>query len=487
MPCAAPCDHVPCSLRCEKMLSCGHQCPSVCGEACPLEKFCQTCGSEDIKDTQVDFIVGETYKEVDLDSNPCVFPQCGHFLTIENMDAQMDLKKHYVVDEMEKPILISSSSEPFSIEDIKVCAICRGSLRNISRYGRLVRRALIDQATKKFILYVNQKYVPMAQDLSTYESELQDSRALAQTKNLAVRIFQQHVQIFVKGRLSDQVQIMARHLGQANSSRWKSLLALRARLSEYQKRVEMEEQPFNQVRRMVQGACQRKQIAGQFVFDETVLQTKGYILASALLLRLDLVLLVDFLSLRKLVGTHQNKAKLELDLKENKIFSKSLISNAMASHRVFERAEGNIFLAQLCALERETATDPAEGESLRQQGEMAIEEAELICDLHPGQTRGLAEELEGIKSMLSGSTFYAPVTSEERMAVVNAMSQELRGTGHWYNCENGHPFTIGECGMAMEVSRCPECGSPVGGRNHTTIGGVTHARDLEEGLQEMQI
>lgn len=64
MPCAAPCDHVPCSLRCEKMLSCGHQCPSVCGEVCPLDKFCQSCGSEDVKDTLVDLIVGETYKEV---------------------------------------------------------------------------------------------------------------------------------------------------------------------------------------------------------------------------------------------------------------------------------------------------------------------------------------------------------------------------------------------------------------------------------------
>lgn len=403
------------------------------------------------------------------------------------MDAQMDLKKHYVVDEMERPILISSSSEPFSIDDIKVCAICRGSLRNISRYGRLVRRALIDQATKNFILYVNQHYVPMAQDLSKYVSELQDSRDLAETKHVAIQIFQQDAQIYIKGGLSDQVRIMARHFNQANSSRWKSLLALRGRLGDYQKRVEMEEQPFNQVRRMVEGACRRKQVDGQFMFDETVLQTKGHILASALLLRLDLALLGDFPSLRKLVSGRHTTAKLEFDLKENRNFSKSLISKAMASRRVFQQAEGNIFLAQLCALERENVTEPAEAENLRRQGQLAIEEAELICDLHPGETRGLAGEVEGAKRMLIGSTFYAPVTSEERMAVLNAMNRELRGTGHWYYCANGHPFTIGECGMAMEVSRCPECGSPVGGRNHATIGGVIHARDMEEGLRAMRI
>lgn len=92
MPCAAPCDHIPCSLRCEKLLGCGHRCPSVCGEACPAAIFCQICGSEEIKDTPVDFILGMTYREINLAENPCIFPQCGHFLTIESMDGQMDMR-----------------------------------------------------------------------------------------------------------------------------------------------------------------------------------------------------------------------------------------------------------------------------------------------------------------------------------------------------------------------------------------------------------
>ena len=42
-------------------------------------------------------------------------------------------------------------------------------------------------------------------------------------------------------------------------------------------------------------------------------------------------------------------------------------------------------------------------------------------------------------------------------------------TGHWYQCPNGHPYVIGEGGGAMEVSRCPECGPPIGGQNHALI------------------
>ena len=35
--------------------------------------------------------------------------------------------------------------------------------------------------------------------------------------------------------------------------------------------------------------------------------------------------------------------------------------------------------------------------------------------------------------------------------------------GHWYECPNGHVYAIGECGGAMEESKCPECNAKIGG------------------------
>ncbi|RKO86680.1 hypothetical protein BDK51DRAFT_5433, partial [Blyttiomyces helicus] len=58
----------------------------------------------------------------------------------------------------------------------------------------------------------------------------------------------------------------------------------------------------------------------------------------------------------------------------------------------------------------------------------------------------------------------------EKAAVFRAMAATFGGSGHWYECPNGHPYTIGECGMAMQQSRCPECGAAVGGGNHTLLG-----------------
>jgi hypothetical protein len=435
----------------------------------------------------VDFILGEQYYEVNLTENPCIFPQCGHFLTIESMDAQMDIKKHYIMDEKERPVSIASSSQPFSIEDIRACAICRGSLRNVSRYGRLVRRALLDETTKKFILYLNQKYVPMAQDLPRCISQLQGHELGARAKETARQVFQADVKIRIEGPPEDQVRLMRSHVSKYDKGRWKQLIALRDKVSEYKSRVQVEEQPFNRVRNMVEVARRRKRNPGQFDFDADVLQTKGHLQAASLLLRLDTALLADFLSLRKQVRPGTSQSDLYVNLAEYRKESKHLIANAASSRRILQQAEGNIFLAQFCALERQSLSEPAQAETLLQEGTAAIEEAERLCDLHAEQTRGLREEIEGTRAMLRGSEFYTPVTNEERMAVLAAMAREFRGTGHWYYCENRHPFTIGDCGGAMELSRCPECGAAVGGQHHRTTAGVTHARDLENALRETHL
>lgn len=432
----------------------------------------------------MDFILGESYREINLEENPCVFPPCGHFLTVESMDAQMDLKKHYTMDEMDRPISLASSSQPFSIDDVRTCATCRGSLRSLSRYGRLVRRALLDEATKKFILYVNQQYVPLAQQLPLVLSQLQSREGTAET---AARVFQANVKIRLEGPPEHQVRLMSSHVNKSDKPRWNDLLVLRGKIKEYQVRVKEEEQPFNRVRNMVEDARRRKKTPGQFHFDENVLQTKGQIQAASLLLRLDTALLGDFLSMKKHVRAGTDQSDLHVNLRENRRESQRLIADATASHRVLHQTEGNVFLAQLYALERQNAAEPAQAEALLQEGNEAIAEAQRLCDLHSGQTRGLLEEIEGTRGMLRGATFYAPVTNDERMAVLTAMAREFRGTGHWYYCENGHPFTIGECGGAVQLSRCPECGAAVGGQGHRTAGGVTHAQDLEQRLRETHI
>lgn len=99
-PCGAPCSRLPCDLRCEKKMACGHQCPLVCGEKCPTPAFCQVCGPDNIKDHRVDFVTFATLREHSFsEDGPLVLLGCGHFYTMSSMDEVMGLKSFYTKNE----------------------------------------------------------------------------------------------------------------------------------------------------------------------------------------------------------------------------------------------------------------------------------------------------------------------------------------------------------------------------------------------------
>ena len=50
--------------------------------------------------------------------------------------------------------------------------------------------------------------------------------------------------------------------------------------------------------------------------------------------------------------------------------------------------------------------------------------------------------------------------------------------GHWNKCRNGHYYVIGDCGGAMEVSKCPDCYEVIGGANHALAAGNLPAREF---------
>jgi hypothetical protein len=63
-----------------------------------------------------------------------------------------------------------------------------------------------------------------------------------------------------------------------------------------------------------------------------------------------------------------------------------------------------------------------------------------------------------------------------RQDIVKAMGL---AKGHWYQCPNGHPYTIGECGGAMQESRCPDCNASIGGTSHRLTTGNRHAGEWD--------
>jgi hypothetical protein len=144
---------------------------------------------------------------------------------MENIDALTDLGRYYHVDVDGRPVTIKAASHPFSMEDIKRCAHCRGSLRDIARYGRLVRRALLDESTKRLILYLNGEYVPLAQEVPR---QIQLRQEASINERLPWSII-----IDIGDTRSNQCMAMREILDNLVPGSWKAILETRKRVNDY--------------------------------------------------------------------------------------------------------------------------------------------------------------------------------------------------------------------------------------------------------------
>jgi hypothetical protein len=63
------------------------------------------------------------------------------------------------------------------------------------------------------------------------------------------------------------------------------------------------------------------------------------------------------------------------------------------------------------------------------------------------------------------------------IAALQAAGQVRRGAV--YACPNGHIYTIGDCGGAMERGTCPECGAKIGGEQHRAAEGNAVRLDVD--------
>lgn len=70
------------------------------------------------------------------------------------------------------------------------------------------------------------------------------------------------------------------------------------------------------------------------------------------------------------------------------------------------------------------------------------------------------------------------ISTEEHQMILNVMSLNDR-FGRWYKCSNGHIYAIGDCGRAMETSKCPECNEIIGGRHHGLVSSNALATEMD--------
>ena len=403
---------------------------------------------------------------------------CGHIFTVESLDGLMAMSDYYDLDETTgMPVALNGKSKAFSYQEVKACPDCRSSLRLVPRYGRITRRALLDESTKKFISWSNREYLQYAEAMKNAQDRLIRSRSGAVLPACSLNLGQgSHVQA----------------LGRSQGQRYRQLSALRGRIDVFLQTTAIEGQPFRRVHDLVESLRRRLLTSGgtldAFDFDQSLLQTRGMLLATALAIRCEILALSDFIGVFH-AQEQQLGRSLTVDFSQDRDLCEFLTNFAAGDSNILQQTEGHIFWAHFAGLECEVmeSRDGSDSkktalESIKREAEGHLVSAEELCTAFPAQTVSVADEIDDVRRLLREAGYQ----SQMRM-VVAAMASEFSGTGHWYRCENGHPFTIGECGMPMQTARCPQCNAPIGGQNHQAAAGVQHAEDIEEEFGNMRI
>ncbi|KAL8973925.1 MAG: hypothetical protein Q9197_001836 [Variospora fuerteventurae] len=427
------------------------------------------CGDDGLKSSMVDYYKALTYSEIDLDRDPCIFPSCGHVITRKNLDQHMDMREYYEYGANDAGVAVitaaKDTSQPVSIQVQKSCPACRAPIRNIHRYGRIARRAWIDEATKKFIVWANAGFVPLAARMREIEADFQ-SRAMGNLDqdNLVRSLRTQFVRT-TRLALEGPSDIQIRRIASLakNDKRYQGALRLRTRANVFLAQVNEKEQPFGRIYDLVQDAKRHKGVEGSMKWTPDVLQPRNRLLATVLLLRCEYAIMANFLS-----ACRESAAVITIDFQDFQKRCEGLIEESRTRSQPANEVEGHIFWARFMALQRSMSDSVPDGSRPLLKAREHLQVAKEVCIRNPGSTAGMRPEVEDVEKALRDSTFYTSVTNEEKAAVYAAMALDFRGTGHWYYCENGHPFIIGECGMPMQTSRCPQCGA-AGGQRHEAV------------------
>ena len=501
LPCAAPCNILPCSIRCQAILDCGHQCPSVCGEKCPPREYCQICCNESTKSKIADFSMFEEYREIDLDTDPCYFLTCGHILTMKNLDAMMEMRSHYDMDDDHRISGVSGPVVPFSVQ-MKLCMECRTPIHNLERYNRVWRRALLDESTKRFMTWSVREFVSLSKALAAVESEMSESpySTIGNVQNVRPQgpSGTTVTEVALWGLPDGFMAVVQGLVGR--TKRYSRGFRLRNKISAYLHQVTEQEQPFGRVAALMRGyeASQRimPDSVAQDAKENVVLEPKQRIQAFSLKVRCDLAILTDFFNIRRQDLTRfvdkddWRSVRIKVDFSLIRQRCAEACNDAYQRDLYMTTVELCVSFARFIGLERDTLPHDEQDYLVPaiEEAKDNLEVCERICDEFPGSTRGMRIEVDAAIKMLNEATFYEQISNAEKKEVLDAMAKEFGGTtGHWYYCPNGHPFAIGECGGAMQTAVCPECGARVGGAHHETVDGVTRARDLEEGLRQMDL
>lgn len=106
---------------------------------------------------------------------------------------------------------------------------------------------------------------------------------------------------------------------------------------------------------------------------------------------------------------------------------------------------------------------------------------------YKNKTSPTDDDLLRIARILVDSRPYG-LTDDENRSIMTVLTnlepmERIEKAGAFRECVCGYIYVIGNCGGAMEIATCPECGHAIGGQEHRDVDGVRHTGVIDGSTQ----
>lgn len=253
----------------------------------------------------------------------------------------MEIQDHYIIDKEYGSILeICEPAKPFSSDALKTCPLCRGTFRNLCRYGRIVKRAALDEGGKRFAVWSKREHASLerkaleAEDiLSTFDAKCCKRLQLANSRKKQIETIKNIDSLSLRKAL-------------------KASFDIRQDIVDFQKQIRQEEQPYHKLNTMVANIRRKDGFMAEQIPD-AVPVARPDLSVTSLLLRFELAILSAVVEAKRKGAKNAFYSRVfTVDFNENRKDCLQLVEGAKKAKYPREEVEGLLLFGKYCALER---------------------------------------------------------------------------------------------------------------------------------------
>jgi len=396
----------------------------------------------------------KTYREIDLSDTPIVVLGCGHFFTAETLDGHMGMAEVYSQDERGEFTGLRNVSAELA-RSIPRCPDCQCPVRQhcTQRFNRVINRAVIDEMSKRFLVNGKEALRKLERQILELEQDFEQSR----------------------GEITDSIRHAAAHFaGQLTHAKTSELTQnlkqrnvkfrnLEQAICLFRSTVADKNQPAQKLHDATVNAARRRSIDHLMTnlnITESVpaIARDRRITAGGRILQVqaECIVLADRFSIAQVIRSTPAGSSIKISggVPEQlvKPFFKTcriLIDDCGVENLPKLGIEASIYYARIARLYeshcRSTKIDVEQASENVKIARELLKTARVLCK-QPFQNADFLRNAVEESIKLLRKEWYESVTAEELAAIKKAMVSGSEGiathSGHWYNCENGHPVSL---------------------------------------------